>query len=43
MDDQLMTLSKAVDEKLNKEIEAFVAKQKEFSEKYKFELTTNKK
>lgn len=38
MDDQLMKLSKEVDEKLNKEIEAFVAKQKEFSSKYKFEF-----
>lgn len=43
MDDQLMALSKTVDERLNKEIEAFVAKQKEFAEKYKFELTKNKR
>lgn len=41
LDDKLMGLSKIVDEKLNKEIEVFVAKQKEFAEKYKFSLTTN--
>lgn len=43
LDDELMTLSGEIDTKLNKEIEAFVAKQKEFATQWKFELTTNKK
>lgn len=42
-DNKVIDLSKKIDDKLLKAIDAFRAKQKEFAEKYKFELTATDK
>jgi len=42
-DDKVIDLSKKIDDKLNKAVDAFIVKQKEFAEKYKFELTATGK
>ena len=42
-DDKVIEIWKNIDAKINKAIDDFVAKQEEFSEKYKFELPSQRK
>jgi hypothetical protein len=42
-DNKVIDLSKKIDDKLNTAVDTFIAKQKEFAEKYKFELNTTGK
>ena len=42
-DNKVIDLSKKIDDKLNKAVDAFIEKQNEFAKKYKFELTATEK